>query len=274
MSTIITTTLSNTGVAPGAYNRVVVDAKGRVLTGSNLQFENGDVQGTTTGSSVTLDLQPTGVVAGTYAAPTLVIDSKGRIISASSVGGGGILVQGNSGSGSFTLGSTMPIVGATGQLYTTVTNSGVTIGFGDVTVIPGTVSIGTLTNSTIEGTTIGTKIASSATFTTIKDLNGNVRSIPVSTQGTLYTITAVDAGKLINISTGGIIVPGGVMSAGDTVTIFNNSLSTQYIVPDSTLTMLQISSTNLGSRTLAGYGLATIIFLTPLQAIISGSGVA
>jgi hypothetical protein len=273
MPTIITTTLSNTGVAPGAYSRVVVDAKGRVLTGSNLQFENGDVQGTTTGSSVTLDLQPTGVVAGTYAAPTLVIDSKGRIISASSEGGGGFNIQGNSGSRSFSIGSTLPIVGVSGQISTTVTNSGVSIGFGDLTVIPGTVTIGTLTNSTIEGTSIGTKIPSSATFTNVKDTNGNIRSIPVSTQGTLYTITAVDAGKLINISTGGIIVPGGVMSAGDTVSIFNNSLTSQFIVPDSSLTLLQISTTNLGSRTLGGYGLATIIFLTPLQAIISGSGV-
>jgi hypothetical protein len=274
MSTIITTTLSNTGVAPGAYNRVVVDSKGRVLTGSNLQFENGDVRGTTTGSSVTLDLQPTGVVAGTYAAPTIVIDSKGRIISASSVGGGGILIQGNSGSASFSLGSTLPITGVTGQLVTTATTSGVSIGFGNLTVISGTVVVGTLTNSTIEGTTIGTKVASSATFTTIKDTNGNIRSIPVSTQGTLYTITAADAGKLINISTGGIILPGGIMTAGDTVSIFNNSLTSQYIVPDSTLTLLQISTTNLGSRILSGYGFATIIFLTPLQAIISGSGVS
>ena len=274
MSTIITTTLSNTGVAPGAYTRVVVDAKGRVLTGSNLQFENGDVQGTSTGSSVTLNLQPTGVVAGTYAAPTLVIDSKGRIISASSAGGGGFVITGNAGSQSFSIGTTLAISGVTGQLSTTVTNSGVSIGFGNLTVIPGTVTIGTLTNSTIEGTTIGTKVASSATFTIVKDTSGNIRSIPVSTQGTLYTITAVDAGKLINISTGGIIVPGGVMTAGDTISIFNNSLTSQFIVPDSTLTLLQISTTNLGSRTLSGYGLATIIFLTPLQAIISGSGVS
>jgi hypothetical protein len=64
------------------------------------------------------------------------------------------------------------------------------------------------------------------------------------------------------------------MTAGDTVSIFNNSLTSQFIVPDSTLTLLQISTTNLGSRTLGGYGLATIIFLTPLQAIISGSGVS
>jgi len=273
MPTIITTTLSNTGVSPGSYNRVTVDAKGRVLSGSNLQFENGDVRGTTTGSSVTLNLQSTGVVAGTYSTPTIVIDSKGRIISATS-GGGGYTVQGNYGSSLFSLGTNFPIVGATGQISTTVTNGTLSIGFGSTTAIPGTVVISTISNSTIEGTTIGTKIASSATFTVVKDTSGNIRSIPITTQGTLYTITSVDTGKLINISNGGIIVPGGVMSAGDTITIFNNSLTSQFIVPDSTLTMLQVSTTNLGNRTLAGYGLATIIFLSPLQAIISGSGVS
>lgn len=86
-SSTIPTTLSNTGVAPGTYNNVEVDAKGRVLTGTNVDYSfattlTGVITGTGTGTILT-SMSPTGVVPGTYNNFTVTAD--GRIVSASTL---------------------------------------------------------------------------------------------------------------------------------------------------------------------------------------------
>jgi len=73
----IATTLTATGVAAGSYTLVTVDSKGRVTAGNNLQFGQGQVQGTVSGTQVTLNLQPTGVTPGSYNIVT--VDAQGRI---------------------------------------------------------------------------------------------------------------------------------------------------------------------------------------------------
>jgi hypothetical protein len=64
------------------------------------------------------------------------------------------------------------------------------------------------------------------------------------------------------------------MSAGDIVTIYNNSGSSQTITQGTGVTLQWagqgISTT--GSRTLALYSVCTIFFLTASSAVISGGG--
>jgi hypothetical protein len=121
---------------------------------------------------------------------------------------------------------------------------------------------------TFDGTTL--------TAAAVADSIGNVRSIPINSQTTGYTITTTDNGKMISITTGGATVPNGVMSAGMVVTIYNNSGSNQTITQGSGLTLQWAgqSSSTTGNRTLGLYSLCTVIFLSSSNAIISGAGLS
>ena len=59
---------------------------------------------------------------------------------------------------------------------------------------------------------------------------------------------------------------------GAAITIFNNSASNQTI-SITTDTLRQAGTANTGSRTLAQYGLATIVKVTSTVWVISGAGV-
>ena len=64
------------------------------------------------------------------------------------------------------------------------------------------------------------------------------------------------------------------MSAGDIITIYNNSAASQTIIQGTGVTLQwagQASSTT-GNRTLGLYGMATIVFLSASSAVITGSG--
>ena len=85
---------------------------------------------------------------------------------------------------------------------------------------------------------------------------------------------ASDTGKHISITTGGVTVPSGVFSAGDVVTIFNNSSSSQTITQGASVTLRQAATTNTGSRTLAEYGVATVMCVAANTFVISGAGLS
>jgi len=112
------------------------------------------------------------------------------------------------------------------------------------------------------------------TSNSISDDKGNVRSIPAATKSSAYTLVAGVAGELVYISTGGVTVPNSVMSAGDAVTIINNSGSDQTITQGSGVTMYNTADASSGNRTLAGRGMATIWFASASVAYISGAGLS
>jgi hypothetical protein len=93
----------------------------------------------------------------------------------------------------------------------------------------------------------------------IADTSGLVRAIPQNSQTTSYTLVATDAGRHINITTGGVTIPASVFSVGDNVTIFNNSGVTQTITQGASVTLRQAGTANTGNRTLAVYGLCSIL---------------
>ncbi len=105
----------------------------------------------------------------------------------------------------------------------------------------------------------------------IIDAYGNLRRAPVDSKSAQYTLVATDTGKTISITTGGIIVPANVMSAGDIVTIFNNSGSSQTITTTGVTAYLAGTATT-GNRTLLQRGVANILCVASNVFVISGSG--
>ena len=112
------------------------------------------------------------------------------------------------------------------------------------------------------------------TGTSFSDSLGNLRNIPINSKSTGYTLLATDNGQCISISTGGVTVPNSVFSAGQTVAVFNNSGSNQTITQGSGVTMYLGGSSTTGNRTLSGYGLATLLYITSSVVVITGAGLS
>jgi hypothetical protein len=122
--------------------------------------------------------------------------------------------------------------------------------------------------------TAGTGLTATATFNGSAAITFNATGSTINSQTSGYTLVASDAGKTISITTGGVTVPNSVFSAGNIVTIYNNSGSSQTITQGSGVTLQwagQTSSTT-GNRTLGLYGIATLIYISASVAVISGAG--
>lgn len=122
---------------------------------------------------------------------------------------------------------------------------------------------------TFTGTLTAATISASGS---ISDSIGNVRTVPENTQTTGYTLVATDNGKYINITTGGVTVPASVFSSGQSVTIYNNSASSQTITQGASVTMYQVGTATTGNRTLAQRGLCTVFCVASNTFVITGGG--
>jgi hypothetical protein len=117
-------------------------------------------------------------------------------------------------------------------------------------------------------------VAGTGKFTsTLSDIVGNVRSIPQNAKTAAYTLAATDNGQHISITTGGVTVPSAIFAAGQVVTIFNNSASSQTITQGTSVTLRQAGTASTGNRTLAQYGVATILCVASNTFVITGTGV-
>ena len=119
----------------------------------------------------------------------------------------------------------------------------------------------------IETTTSGVTVSGSVT-----DDKGDVRKIVQNTQGSTYTLVAADAGKHI-LASGTVTVPNSTFSAGDAITIVNNTASNLTITKSIT-TMYNAADGTSANRTLATRGMATILFASGTVAYISGAGLS
>ena len=106
----------------------------------------------------------------------------------------------------------------------------------------------------------------------VADNIGNLRSLGVNSRSSSYTLTSTDVGKVIITTTGGIIVPSGIFSAGQTIVICNNSGSSQTITQGSGITMYLGGIGATGDRTLSLYGIATVLCVTSNTFVITGTG--
>ena len=101
-----------------------------------------------------------------------------------------------------------------------------------------------------------------------------VRSIPQNSQTSAYILAASDIGKHISITTGGVTINTGIFSAGDAVSIYNNSGSNQTITQGTSVTLRQAGTANTGNRTLAQYGVCTVLCVGSETFVISGAGLS
>lgn len=108
----------------------------------------------------------------------------------------------------------------------------------------------------------------------VVDSIGNLRNIPANDKSADYTLLATDNGKHINITSGNVTVPASVFSSGNAVTIFNNSASSAGVVQGASVTLRQAGTASTGNRTLAQYGLCTVLCVGANVFVISGVGLS
>jgi hypothetical protein len=98
--------------------------------------------------------------------------------------------------------------------------------------------------------------------------------VPANAQTSAYTLVAADAGKHISITTGGVTVPSGVFATGDVISVYNNSTSSQTITQGASVTLRNAGTANTGNRTLAQYGVCTLLCVASNTFVISGAGLS
>lgn len=139
-------------------------------------------------------------------------------------------------------------------------------------------SSGSCTGNAATATTATT----ATTLQTARTINGTsfdgsanivIGKIPQNSQTSAYTLVLGDAGKHINITTGGVTVPSGVFSTGDTVSIFNDSTSSQVITQGSGVTLYKAGTSTTGNITLLQRGIATVLCVASNEFVICGIGV-
>lgn len=164
----------------------------------------------------------------------------------------------------------------------------VTVGTGDLRVTTaGTnaasvVTIGgtqTLTNKTLTSPTmtapaLGTVASGNLDACTADGTNKvGYRNVPQNAKTGSYTLVATDVGKVVPNTTGGWTVNNSVHSAGDVISLYNDSGSSQNITAGTITTMRLAGSATTGTRALAARGLATLYFQTASEVVVSGAGV-
>jgi hypothetical protein len=105
----------------------------------------------------------------------------------------------------------------------------------------------------------------------ITDTIGPLRNLGINNQSSNYTIQSSDAGKAIVLSTGNVVVPQN-MVAGMMVTIINNSASDMTIEQGTGATLRFTDDGSTGNKTLASYGIATVLYISVNVVYLTGAG--
>lgn len=276
------TTLSATSLTLGNALQVSQGGTGTSLTPSNGQLLIGNGSGyalstltagvgvsiTNNAGSITITAAGTGFVTGVTASSPLASSggSSPNISIASSTGTGAVVLADNPTISS----ATITNLASTSANITTLT--GTTFGTTATTQLRG--ASGQITTLTSTSANITTLTGTSATITNILDGAGNVRKIPSagSEKTSVYTLSVSDIGEFVTIGTGGgIDVPNNVFSAGDAISIFNNTTGTRTISLTITTAYIAGTDADKASVSLLTRGLATVLFVNPSLCVVSGN---
>jgi hypothetical protein len=93
-------------------------------------------------------------------------------------------------------------------------------------------------------------------------------NIPVSS--TTTTLVAADVGKVVSLSAG-ITIPPSIFAAGDAISLYNNTGSTQTITCSAVTTKIAGSNTTVTSATLAIRGVCTVLFIDATNCVLTGN---
>jgi hypothetical protein len=159
----------------------------------------------------------------------------------------------------------------TGIFYSPSGNVGITINSTQRVLVDTTGNTAITGNTTVSGTlNVASNIASNGI---VSDNIGSLRIIPTSSQSSVYSLVAADVGKMIT-TTANVLVPNAVFSAGDNITIYNNSSSTIYLVSNSGITMYLSGTATTGDRALAQRGISSIFCVAANTFVASGGGLS
>lgn len=254
---------------------------------------NGTSVGLNVGSGKTISVAGTASITGTLVVPTsaspaqttdgsVVWDSDDNLLTVGTGAARKTMVDTDSTQTLTNKTLTSPVIGTisnTGTL-TLPTSTDTLVGratsdtLTNKTLTSPTVNTATISGGTIDNSVIGGTAAAAGTFTTVTDSKGELRRVPQNAQTSAYVLVASDAGKHISITTGGVTINSGIFSTGDTITIYNNSSSSQTITQGTSVTIRQVGTANTGNRTLSQYGLCTLLCVASDTFVITGGGVS
>ena len=205
--------------------------------------------------------------APTFGAVSLTADVSGTLPAAN----GGTGVANNAA-------STITISGAFATTLTVSGTTGVTLPTtGTLATLAGTETFTnkTLTNPTLTTPVLGTPTSGNLTTCTADGTNKvGYLNIPLSGIKTAsYTLVAGDVGKFIELGTSGtVVVPAGVFTTGDAISIFNNT-SASISCTCSAVTTVYKGGTDadIGTFSVTTRGVATILFITATVAVVTGN---
>jgi hypothetical protein len=136
------------------------------------------------------------------------------------------------------------------------------------------IQIGTGQTVTISNAALTNFTATSGTITNLFDGGGSVRSIPQSgsAKTAAYTLVIGDNGDYIQLGSGGAVtIPDGVFSAGNAVSVFNNTSGNATITCSITTAYIAGTDSDKATMTLATRGVATILFISNSLCVVNGN---
>jgi hypothetical protein len=123
-------------------------------------------------------------------------------------------------------------------------------------------------------TAISIGSSQSVTISNLSDSVGNLRNIPSAgaAKTTAYTLTISDIGEFVTVGTSGsITVVNDVFSAGNAVSIYNNTSGNVTLTMSITTAYIAGTDSDKATMTLATRGLATLLFLSASAVVVTGN---
>jgi len=121
-------------------------------------------------------------------------------------------------------------------------------------------------------TTLQSANTNSSVTASLPDLSTNYSlgflNAPISS--TTTTVATSDIGKVISLSAG-ITIPDATFSAGDIVSLYNNTSGSLTITCSITTAYVAGTNSDVATMTLATRGIATILFISGTVCVVSGN---
>jgi hypothetical protein len=121
---------------------------------------------------------------------------------------------------------------------------------------------------------VGTTTDVSGVSGVISDAVGNLRNVPSAgaAKTSAYTLSISDLGEFVTVGSGGsITVPNDIFSAGNVISIYNDTTGNISINCPITTAYAAGTNTDRASLTLSTRGVATVLFVNPSLCVVTGN---
>ena len=105
---------------------------------------------------------------------------------------------------------------------------------------------------------------------TLPDADTTLGFLNVPVSSTTTTMVPADVGKVISLSAG-ITIPNSTFSAGDVVSLYNNTSGSLTVTCTITTAYIAGTNTDVPTVSLATRGVATVLFISGTECVITGN---